>query len=151
MKQHGMNPTTSPVYRHRLGIDLRLWASITLMVVIAGFLRFYHLGDQLWLDEIAALTHSYRKPFLEIVSNYPGFIPHPLYELLAHTSLSLFGESALAIRLPAALFGVAGVVMFYHLARRISGHGEALFGCMLLALSYHHIFFSQDARTGGAG
>lgn len=44
------------------------------------------------------------------------------------------------------LFGVAGVFMFYKLSCRFSGEGEALLGTALLALSYHHIYFSQDAR-----
>jgi len=119
---------------------------LALLLALAGFLRFYRLDDQLWLDEIAALTQSYRKPFLEILTTFPGYIPHPLYDLLAHTGLVLFGESPLVIRLPAALFGVAGVFMFYRLARRLSDPGEALLAGALLAVSYHHVFFSQNAR-----
>ncbi len=130
--------------RHRP--DRTPWVWLALLLALAGFLRFYRLDDQLWLDEIIALTQSYRKPFLEILTTFPGYIPHPLYDLLAHTGLVLFGESPLVIRLPAALFGVAGVLMFYRLARRLSGPGEALLAGALLAVSYHHVFFSQNAR-----
>ena len=122
------------------------WVPIALLLALAAFLRLYELDSQLWLDEVAALVSSYRKPFWEILTKFPGVFPHPLYEQLAHGGLALFGESAFAIRLPAALAGVASVFMFYRLSRRLSSEGEALFGTALLTVSYHHIYFSQDAR-----
>ncbi|MEY2540351.1 MAG: hypothetical protein QOG67_4091 [Verrucomicrobiota bacterium] len=122
--------------------------TLVVILVLAAFLRVYKLDGQLWLDEVVALVHSYRAPFWTILTKFPGHFPHPLYEQLAHGSLVVFGESAFAIRLPAAIFGVAGIVMFYKLSRRISGNGEgeALLGAGLLAVSYHHIYYSQDAR-----
>jgi mannosyltransferase len=133
--------TPPPEMRRRL-----TWHWIVLLLALAALLRFYKLDSQLWLDEVVALVNSYRDPFWKILTKFPGHFPHPLYEQLAHGSLALFGESAFSIRLPAALFGVAGVFMFYKLSRRFSGEGEALLGTALLALSYHHIYFSQDAR-----
>jgi len=116
-----------------------------MLVALAGTLRFYQLGSQLWLDEISALR-GYRAPFLETLTTFPVFFPNPLFDLLAHASLVLFGESAWSIRLPAAVFGVAGVVVFYWLARRCLDVGWAIVAGALLAVSYHHIFYSQDAR-----
>lgn len=121
------------------------WLHATLLVSVAAALRFYRLDGQLWLDEISALR-GYRKPFLETLTTFPAFFPNPLYELMAHASLLLFGESALSIRLPAALFGVASVIVFFQLARRCLSRGEAVFASALFSVSYHHIFFSQDAR-----
>ncbi|MDB6147887.1 MAG: hypothetical protein JWO45_1551 [Spartobacteria bacterium] len=122
--------------------------TLGLILVLAALLRVYKLDGQLWLDEVVALVHSYRAPVWTILTKFPGHFPHPLYEQLAHVSLVLFGESAFAIRLPAAIFGVGGIMMFYKLSRRISGNGdgEALLGAGLLAVSYHHIYYSQDAR-----
>jgi len=117
-----------------------------LILAVAAFLRFYKLDSPLWLDEVVALVNSYREPFWKIFTRFPGHFPHPFYEQLAHSSLALFGESAFSIRLPAALFGVAGIFMFYKFSRRFFDEGEALFGTALLAVSYHHIYFSQDAR-----
>jgi len=121
------------------------WASVASLLVLAGFLRFYRLDSQLWLDEIAAVLYGYRKSFLEILTTGHASW-HPLYQLLAHSSLLLFGESPFAARLPAALFGVGGVLVFYRLARRLFGPGGGLLAGALLAVSYHHIFFSQNAR-----
>ncbi len=129
----------------RAGLVARSWLHVVVLVTISGALRLYRLDGQLWLDEISALR-GYRRPFLETLSTFPPFFPNPLYELIAHASLLLLGENAFGIRLPAALFGVAGVVVFYRLARRSLGAGEGLFASALMAVSYHHIFFSQDAR-----
>ena len=65
---------------------------------------------------------------------------------MAHVGILTLGESALSIRLPSALFGVAGVLMFYRLARRCLEPAETLLAGVLLAVSYHHISYSQDAR-----
>lgn len=122
------------------------WGPVVVLLILAGVLRFYQLDSQLWLDEISALLRSYRRPLADILTRFPGFIPGPLYDSLAHLGLVTLGESALAIRLPAALFGVAGVIALYVLARRISDPVEAFLAAALLAVSYHHIFFSQNAR-----
>lgn len=122
------------------------WLLLALLVAVAAILRFYKLDSQLWLDEVSALIDSYRNSFWQILTEFPGHFPHPLYEQMAHGSLVLLGESAFAIRLPAALFGIACVLVFYRLSRRLSSEGEALLGAALLAVSYHHIYFSQNAR-----
>lgn len=121
------------------------WPFVALLAIVASGLRFYQLNSQLWLDEVSALR-GYRKPFLETITTFPDFFPNPLYELMAHGSLLVFGVSAWSIRLPAALFGVAGVLVFYKLARRCVGPSSGELAAALLAVSYHHIFFSQDAR-----
>jgi hypothetical protein len=104
------------------------------------------LDRQLWLDEIAALTASVRRPALEIVSEWPAVTSHPLFDLLAHASVAALGETALALRLPAALFGVAGVWILYRLGREVAGPATGIVAAALLAFSYHHVFFSQNAR-----
>jgi mannosyltransferase len=124
---------------------MAIWMAAGLTVVAAG-LRLYDLGSQLWLDEIAALVHSIRRPFWDIATRFPGFIPHPLYELLAHAALATFGESAWAVRLPAAAFGILVCPVLYLLARRLVGPAESLLAAGLMTVSYHHVFFSQTAR-----
>lgn len=57
-----------------------------------------------------------------------------------------FGESGWALRLPAALFGIASVVMVYVLAARYLSRVEAWVATAVIATSYHHVWFSQNAR-----
>lgn len=127
-----------------LRLSQQIW--LGLLIATGAFLRFYHLDSQLWLDEVSALVGSYRNSFWDTLTKFPGHFPHPLYEQLAQISLRLLGESPFAIRLPAAVFGIASVAAFYRLARRIGSEGEALLATGLLVVSYHHIYFSQNAR-----
>ena len=119
---------------------------IAVLMFVAGALRFFNLNRQLWSDEIVALVFTFRTAFSDYASANPSFVPHPLYELMAFTSISVFGERPWTIRLPAALFGVGTVVIVYLLVRKVGGRGEALVAGGLIAVFYNHVFYSQDAR-----
>ena len=69
-----------------------------------------------------------------------------LYSLLAHTSIRLFGEQAWALRLPAALFGVASIPALYFFGRLVTSNREALYASALMTVNYQHVWFSQNAR-----
>ncbi len=116
------------------------------LTVVAVLLRFPGLGNGLWLDEYYAFHDSFRVPFGEVFARYPGDNHHPLYAVLANASLRLFGDSPASARLPAMVFGAAGVPLLYLLGRRIATRTEAWLAACLLAVSYHHVWFSQNAR-----
>jgi mannosyltransferase len=122
------------------------WAVLLTLSALALALRLWHLDSCLWFDEVLTLVDFARKPFGEIVTSFPSQNQHMLYSILAHVSLSLFGESAWALRLPSAVFGVASLWALFLLGRRTIGASEALLACALMTVSYHHIWFSQNAR-----
>jgi hypothetical protein len=109
-------------------------------------LRLIHLGTGLWYDEIQTLVEFARLPLGRLLTEYPNTNHHPLYSLLARMSIGLLGESGAALRLPAALMGTASLWAFYRLAILVTSRREALLGTLLLTLSYHHVWFSQNAR-----
>jgi len=131
---------SSEVHRNTHAI---LFAGI---VIVAISLRLYGLNYGLWYDEIVTYVKYASLPFAEIISTYDSQNQHLLYSVLAHLSLNLFGESAWALRVPAVLFGVASIWAMYLLAGHVMNKREALLSSALLALSYHHIWFSQNAR-----
>jgi hypothetical protein len=126
--------------------DKGLWVDMLGLVVLASILRLYHVTSQMWGDEVAALVNSVRRPLARIATQPASTAVHPLYELLAHGSIRLFGENAAALRLPSALLGVASVPLFYLLVRRLAGRLEGLLAGGIAAVSYYCIWFSQDAR-----
>lgn len=135
-------PASSTDSRHR-----RLHAlDLAVLLMVALFLRLIHLESDLWIDELLTLVQQGEASFGEIVAIYRSQNQHFLYSLLARASLALFGESAIALRLPAVLFGVAGVGALYALANHVSGRLDAILSAVLLTVSYHHIWFSQNAR-----
>lgn len=119
---------------------------IAALAVVALVLRGIGLDGGLWLDEIYSLLDSFRPPLAQIVTVFPRDNHHPLYSVLAHLSLAGLGEAAWTIRLPALLFGVASVPMLYLLGGAVTTRREALAAAALLAVSYHHVWFSQNAR-----
>jgi mannosyltransferase len=125
----------------------RRWGPLLLMTIAAAaILRFTGLESGLWYDEILTLVRSVRLPLSRIVTEFPGVNTHPLYSVLAHASASAFGESAWSIRFPACVFGIASVWMVFVLGTRLIGRVEAWAAAVILATSYHHIWFSQNAR-----
>jgi uncharacterized membrane protein len=124
------------------------WAWMTLggLTVIALLLRLYRLELPLWLDEIGTLRDFVRKPVSQILTLFPNQNQHMLYSLLARGSVLLLGESAASLRLPAVLFGAASLWPLFLLGKRLLGVHTALLTCALMTFSYHHVWFSQNAR-----
>lgn len=125
----------------------RAWpAAVVATLALAAVLRLIRLDYGIWYDEIVTLAESARQPLAHIVSTFGGLNTHPLYSVLAHLSLSVFGDSTWALRLPAAVFGVASVAMVYVLAAQFLSRVESWVATIIIATSYHHVWFSQNAR-----
>jgi mannosyltransferase len=124
-------------------IPLLILGAITLVALV---LRLIGLNKCLWWDEIFFLIGTLRHPLGEILTVFSGDTQHPLYSVLARICLVLFGEEPWSLRLPAVLFGVASVPALYLLAAKVTSRAEALVAAAFLAVSYHHIWFSQNAR-----
>lgn len=122
------------------------WMAITAIVVLAAALRLYDAGSQLWYDEIRTLVTSIREPLGTILTHFPSNNDHVLYSALAHLAMSVLGETAAAVRLPAVLLGIASIFLVFSFGREVTNRFEALSAALLGAVSYHHIWFSQNAR-----
>ncbi|MFM7144136.1 MAG: glycosyltransferase family 39 protein [Alphaproteobacteria bacterium] len=116
------------------------------LVALAAVVRAIGLDQGLWVDEIMSVRSSFRKPLHELLTGFPSENDHPLYSLLAHLSMMAFGDGAWSARLPAMLFGVATVPALWLLGRAVASRAEALAAAGILAVSYHHVWFSQNAR-----
>ena len=116
------------------------------IVMVALTARIINLDSGYWADEILALLMSFRLPGAEVVTTYIGDNHHPLYSIFGRISLLAFGESPWSLRLPAVLFGAAAVPATYAVARLVASRREALLASLILAVSYHHVWFSQNAR-----
>lgn len=119
---------------------------LLLILIIATVARVENLNNSLWYDEIFTLINFIRLPLEDLISIYASFNNHPLYSLQANISVLLFGEHNWSIRLPATVFGIASIAAMWRLAYFITGPLQAHVIALLLALSYHHVWFSQNAR-----
>lgn len=121
---------------------LGLWALLSAAVA----LRVYKLNAPLWFDEVMTLIHYVRLPWSELVADYSSFNNHLFYSLQAKLAVSLLGEEPWVLRLPAVIFGVASIWALWRLARPALGPAQSLLAAALMTASYHHIWFSQNAR-----
>jgi mannosyltransferase len=122
------------------------WLVLGALALTSLALRVYRLDSTLWLDEISTLREFVQRPFAEILTLFPHGNQHMLYSLMARAAVLTFGESTVSVRLPAVVFGVVSLWPLFLLARRLCSVSEALLCCALLTFSYHHVWFSQNAR-----
>jgi hypothetical protein len=121
------------------------WSILTAILLVATVLRFFGLDQQLWLDEI--MMHvRYMNTGLDRILTTFDFNNHAFYSIQAKLSLFLAGDSPWALRLPAALFGIGSIGALFIFAHSTLGLRVAFFSSALLSVSYHHIWFSQNAR-----
>jgi hypothetical protein len=145
-RQHTASVSRTPDAPQRTRAAPIYSAGMTAMIAGAAAIRLYRLDTGLWLDEIRTLVDFIRQPFHLIVSSFPSQNQHPFYSVLAHVSVLALGESAASVRLPAALFGVASIWALWRLGRLVTTPRQAFLACLLLTVSYHHVWFSQNAR-----
>ncbi len=131
---------------NRLKPELKTLAVLAVLTLVALVLRLFRLNTDLWFDEVLMVIDLIRLPFGDMVTSFTSQNQHLLYTILAHTSARWFGESAWAVRLPSVMFGVGSIWALFLLGRNIIGTRVALLSCALITLSYHHIWFSQNAR-----
>lgn len=124
------------------------WEAWTLagILVVAAAARIIGLDAGLWYDEIFTLTHYVRAPLGQVLTDFSSLNNHMFYSLQAKASVALLGENAWALRLPAVLFGLGSLVLLWAMARIPAGRVATLFAALLMAISYHHVWFSQNAR-----
>lgn len=140
-------PVMAEVPSHDDGLPRRQAIWILAGVTVLGLaLRLYRLDADLWLDEITPIAEYGRMSLFHIVTSYVSSNNHLLNTLLVKGSVAVFGPREWAIRLPAVVFGTATVPAIYWLARSTLTRAASLAVALLLALSYHHVFFSQNAR-----
>lgn len=114
--------------------------------VLAVALRIIGLDSGLWLDEISPVVDYGQLSAMKVIATYLGSANHLFNTLLVNESIALFGRHEWAIRLPAALFGMLTIPAIYFVTRIALSRRASLAAAILLTTSYHHVFFSQNAR-----
>jgi len=123
-------------------------ALLVLIVAVAAFFRFYRLlsfPPGLWFDEgvvgtdaIYIIERDHFTVWQE--TNYGKATP---YLYLVAASIKMFGYTVFAMRIVPAIAGLAAVVAFYFLCRRLAGVGPALLATAMLATSRWAVTFSR--------
>jgi 4-amino-4-deoxy-L-arabinose transferase-like glycosyltransferase len=137
-----MNEKSSPAGPSAQAATWMLLAAL----VVGAALRIYQADAQLWYDEITTLVHSVRAPLSTIATHFPSNNDHVLYSVLANLSISALGDHPWTVRLPAILLGIASIPLLFVFGKQVTTRFEAAAAALLMALSYHHVWYSQNAR-----
>lgn len=132
--------------REPLETPVAHYAILAALVFFAILVRLIRIEAPLWLDEVFTLVDFGRRPLGAVLTDYSSQNQHMLYSLLMQGSMAVFGETPFALRLPAVVFGALTPVAIYTLGRRLIGLTPALAAAALVTFSYHHVWFSQNAR-----
>lgn len=119
---------------------------VCLILTLATITRFYGITiPYLWYDEAFSVILSAYPPAL--IWSLTGHDIHPpLYYLLLHGWMDIFGDSVFAVRSLSAVAGVASVALGIWLMRLIASSRAALLAGLFLAFFPVAIRFSQEAR-----
>ncbi len=124
-----------------------IWLLLAGILLLAAFFRLYRLHTLPWglsQDEVVNADISLSvlagegAPFLA-----GGFGHEPLFHYLQATTLTLFGDNVVGIRMPAVMAGMVLVTVSYTLMWHIFGPVAALVTAVGLAVSWWPVIFSR--------
>lgn len=98
-----------------------------------------------WLDEAITVAHANRT-FPEVFVAQVGNVHPPLFHLLAHAWMTVFGLSEVAIRSFSLVFGVATIPLAYWAGRTVYNRRTGVIAAIIVAFSPYAIWYSQEAR-----
>lgn len=116
------------------------------VILILGFLlRAYNLGkESLWFDEGGSLNWA----LLDLQQIlFQGEENPPLYYIVLHFWVNLFGTSEISLRFPSLMFGTASIWFVYVIGNELFNRNTGMLAALMLSLNSYHIYYSQEART----
>lgn len=133
------------------------YSILALILALGIFLRIYGIGEEsLWLDEASTLYASLKGPgyILGNIYTQARLIPEyfeqggemPLYFLLSHYWVKMFGTSEAALRLLPSFFGAASIYIIFLVGKELFNNKTGLLASFILAINHQNIYYSQEAR-----
>ena len=113
--------------------------------VAAGIVLRFTTRSELWLDE-ALTVNIARVPLRDLVDTLRQDGAPPLYYVLLHGWMSIFGEGNLGARSLAGVFSVGSLPLAWAAGRRLGGRDIAVASLVLAATSPFMILYATEAR-----
>lgn len=117
------------------------------IIILSLLLRVYYLEkESLWLDEGHSVNIS-KGSISEIIYKADIDPNPPLYYIVLHFWMKLFGDSEFSIRLPSVIFGILSIYLVFKLGELIYNRDIGIICSFILSISQYHIRYSQEARA----
>jgi mannosyltransferase len=119
-------------------------AVVAAIVVIGVVLRFYTRSD-LWLDEALSVNIA-RLPIHDLQNALRHDGAPPLYYVILHGWIRLFGTGDTAVRALSGVFSVATLPLAWFAGKRFGGRLVGWFAVLVLATSPYAIRYGTESR-----
>jgi len=129
----------------RPGADPPLAPLVAILVLALGLGVAASWQRPLLDDEVGTMV-AVGESAARIVTTFDEWLTQPAYFLLVLPFTALLGPTELAVRLPALLAGLGGLVALAFLGARLLGPRVGLLAALLLALQPYPFFYSQMGR-----
>jgi len=118
-----------------------------ILIILGAVIRFYNIGRRsLWLDE-AITVQLAQSSIREIIINRASTGIHPpLYFLIIHFWIRLFGDSEIALRGFSSVFSILSIYLIYKLSSKLFGVTVGVISAFLFAFSPFQLYYSGEAR-----
>ena len=121
------------------------WLLAAVAVVAVGVVVRFVARSNLWLDEALSVNIA-RLPLGEIADALRHDGSPPLYYLLLHGWMKVFGTGTFAVRALSGLFAVATLPLIWVAAKRVGGRRAGYAALVLLAASPFAVRYATEAR-----
>jgi uncharacterized protein (TIGR03663 family) len=125
--------------------DFALYLVFTLLIVLAFFLRLYHLDVRVFHHDESAVGYYTYKLFNDGVYSYDPSFHGPFMYYFTSEMFRRFGDSEYSARLLPALLGASMLFLLIPLRKYIGNAGMAI-SCFFLALSPSFLYYSRFYR-----
>ncbi len=128
-------------------VPVRLWigGGLVALIALSVFLRSRYIGGQFWMDEAITTGVALHK-----LSAIPGVLRHdgnpPLYYMLLHIWMSLFGSSEAATHSLSLLFGVLTIPIGGWAGWTLFGRRAGIMAALLFAFNAWLTAYAQETR-----
>jgi mannosyltransferase len=121
------------------------WQVAAVVAVALGVVLRFVSRSHLWLDEALSVSIA-ELPLGSIAEALRHDGAPPLYYLLLHGWMELFGDNPMAVRALSGIFAVAAIPLIWVAGRRLGGAKVAVTAALLMAASPFAIQYGTEAR-----
>ena len=130
----------------------QLFAALGAFLVAGVVLRLWHFasGSSLWLDEAYVATSIINRNWAGLLQSLEYGQVAPIgWLLIEKAAFEVLGGVEYSLRFPQFILGLAALVMFWLMSRRILGPAGSVIAVALFSLSPHLVLYSANVKPYG--
>lgn len=123
--------------------------ALSILVLVSLTTGFISVTETpIGMDEPFSIFHA-QAPVSKIIAELQTGNNPPLFEVILHYWIGLFGIEPISVRIPSLLFSLLAVIGLYFLIRRVFDAWSALSVAAMLPLCSYFNYISHEARVYG--